>query len=151
PHVLFSDETAGQPEVSPLSASYEVATAPLALGVRDPGARQRVTDGVSADFLVEVRGHGDHFSGVPADPKAPALAGLPGGGQLSQERLVTAAHERMSELGVAEGERIMFTTDRIPPLDWVLVPLAAKSSVILSRNTSTEVDKRAAEERARVM
>lgn len=149
PYVVFDTEDDPRPaEPAPEEATYTVALAPMAVGLRTPAARQRVADGEAVDFLTEVRGHGDHYAGVPAAAESAALVGLPGGRRLSQAELVDTARTRAAELELADGARPMFTAERLRPIDWLLVPLAAKGSVVLSRNTTADVDKRAASERA---
>lgn len=152
PYVVFDTEAEPRPaDAAPREATYTVALAPLAVGLRTPEAKQRVVDDEAVDFLTEVRGHGDHYGGAPATDSAAALVGLAGGRQLSQADLVTAAQRRVAELELAEGARILLSAEEIRPLDWLLVPLAAKGSVVLSRNTTADVEQRAATERAIVL
>ncbi|ADD42187.1 TIGR03089 family protein [Stackebrandtia nassauensis] len=152
PYVLFdTEDELRAPEDTPQEATYTVSLAPLAVGLRSPAARQRVADNEAVDFLTEVRGYGDHFGGAPAAADAPALVGLPGGRELTQAQLVESARTRAGEMGLGDGERIMFTDERIRPLDWLLVPLAVKGSVVLSRNSTGDTAKRADSERARVV
>ncbi|MFD0559673.1 uncharacterized protein (TIGR03089 family) [Stackebrandtia endophytica] len=129
---------------------YAVSTAPLAIGLRGADAEAAEEAGAS-DFLTEVRGHGDHFrASQPIDPDAPALVGLPGGGSRSQRELVEAAADRAGELGVSPAQRIMFSAERLRPIDWLLVPMAAAGSVVLCRNSAeSDLVKRAGSENAR--
>ena len=128
-----------------------VSLTPMAVGLRDPRARRAAADGELLDFLTEVRSHGDHFSPpTPVADTAPALTALPGGGAATQAGLVSAAHDRAAELGVQVGERLLMTAERSRPLDWLLVPLAVKGSVVLCRNSQgVDLDRRADTEHAR--
>jgi len=129
---------------------YAVATAPLAIGLRGDDAQAAEAVG-AADFLTEVRGHGDHFRAPePVDPDAPALVGLPGGASRSQRALVEATADRAGELGVSPAERIMLSAERLRPIDWLLVPMAVAGSVVLCRNSAeSDLVKRAGAENAR--
>ncbi|MDG4763873.1 TIGR03089 family protein [Solwaraspora sp. WMMD406] len=75
-----------------------------------------------ADYVVEVRGQGDHFTPYPAiDPHDAQLA--------------TRARQRATELEILPGSRILIDTDRYPdPVDWLLAPLVAEASVVLCRH-----------------
>ncbi|GAA4892845.1 uncharacterized protein (TIGR03089 family) [Stackebrandtia albiflava] len=129
---------------------YVVSTAPLAVGLRGEAAETAKTGGM-VDFLAEVRGHGDRFTPpTPVGADTTALTGLPGGASRTHGELVEAAEARAVELGVTEGERLMFAGERLRPLDWLLLPLAVGGSVVLSRNSEdSDLEKRAATERAR--
>ncbi|HZE39557.1 MAG TPA: TIGR03089 family protein [Stackebrandtia sp.] len=129
-----------------------VSLAPLAAGLRDADAAAAARSGELLDFLAEVRGHGDHFRPVASpDPASPALVNLPRGGQRDRAQIAEAAVARAKDLDLAEGARVMFTADVLRPLDWLLTPLAAKGSVVLSRNTSGDPTARAASEHARIV
>jgi uncharacterized protein (TIGR03089 family) len=101
--------------------TYALALAPLGRPFRSgppPG---------TADFVVEVRGYGDHFTpSAPVRPDAPALAD-----GTTHAQLVAAARTR----GVAPGARVLFDGDRTTdPVDWLLAPLVAGGSVVLCRH-----------------
>ncbi|GIG89424.1 TIGR03089 family protein [Plantactinospora endophytica] len=99
----------------PAGDRYALALAPLAAPVR------QLPSGW-ADYVVEVRGHGDHFRPYPgAGPQDPVLADL--------------AADRAAELGIGAGERVLVDAARHPdPVDWLLAPLAARASVVLCGN-----------------
>lgn len=130
--------------------TYAVSTAPLAMGLRGDEVSAAQAAGAD-DFLTEVRAHGDHFRpSTPLDADSAALVGLPGGEEVSQRRLVQLAADRAGELGVRPAERVMFSAERLRPIDWLLVPLAVGGSVVLCRNSSSsDLVKRAAGENAR--
>ncbi|MGH8791410.1 MAG: TIGR03089 family protein [Stackebrandtia sp.] len=132
---------------------YAVAVAPMAVGLRDEAAKAAVADGKVSDYLVEVRAHGDGFT--PPEPISvddPALVDMPRGApNLSRRQVVAAAHRRAEELGATDGERLLIAGDVIPPLDWLLAPLAVKGSVVLCRNSDPDkLPARAERERARI-
>lgn len=130
-----------------------VAMTPLATRLTAAAPSAAASAGDVVDFLAEVRVHGDHFSPIsPLDPEAPALLALPGGGNRSQTQLVEAATARAAELGIADNERILLSGESLRPLDWLLVPLAIKGSVVLCRNpASQDLSTRASNEKARIL
>ncbi|RIV34472.1 TIGR03089 family protein [Micromonospora radicis] len=92
--------------------SYVLALHPLALPMREVPAG-------FADYVTEVRSHGDHFGAYP-----------PGGP--SHAELRTRATARAAEFGLVPGERVLIDVDRYPdPLDWLLAPLAAGATLVL--------------------
>jgi uncharacterized protein (TIGR03089 family) len=104
------------------------ATDRFLLGLAPMGLpmRHAVPDGW-ADYIVEVRGHGDHFA--PADPVRPDTPATP---ELSHAALVTVARERAAALGIPAGGRVLVDGATHPdPLDWLLAPLAAGASIVL--------------------
>lgn len=111
--VLFAaadriDEAAAWPAVD----RYALALAPLAAPLRDlpPGY---------ADYVIEVRQHGDHFTPEP-QPGPP------------DADLATRAARRGTELGIAAGDRVLVDAARYPdPVDWLLAPLTAGASMVL--------------------
>lgn len=111
--VLFAaadriDEAAGWPATE----RYALALAPLAAPLRE------VPDGF-ADYVIELRGQGDHFSAYP-------------GGGPQDARLRGRAAERAAELGLRRGDRALIDAARHPdPVDWLLAPLSAGASVVL--------------------
>jgi uncharacterized protein (TIGR03089 family) len=85
---------------------------PMALPMR------QVPDGF-ADYAVEVRAHGDHFSGYP----------------IQQPELIAQARERAAALGVPAGGRVLVDADRYQdPLDWLLAPLVGGATIVLCRH-----------------
>jgi uncharacterized protein (TIGR03089 family) len=116
--------------------TYALALAPLGLPFR-PGPPPG-----TADYVVEVRGHGDHFT--PAEPVRPQTPALADG--TTHAALVGAARAR----GLAPGARVLVDGDRSPdPVDWLLAPLAAGGSVVLCRHLDpARVPARLVDERA---
>ncbi len=120
----------------PAAERYALNLHPLALPLRD------VPDGY-LDFNTAVRAHGDHFyPAVPPRPEDPAMPGYANG------KLCEIAAERAASHGLAGG-RVMIDGDIHPdPVDWLLAPLAAGSSIVLCRNLDDgKVSGRAASER----
>ncbi|SCG42478.1 TIGR03089 family protein [Micromonospora halophytica] len=75
-----------------------------------------------ADFVGEVRGHGDHFTPYPQ--------GGPGDADL-----LARADARATELGIAVGDRLLVDTARHPdPVDWLLAPLTRAATLVLCAN-----------------
>ncbi|ROT31543.1 TIGR03089 family protein [Micromonospora sp. HM5-17] len=111
--VLFAAaDRIGEAAAWPAGERYALALAPLAAPLRDVPAGY-------ADYVVEVRGHGDHFTPDPA------------GGPQDAE-LVGRAARRAAELGIGAGDRVLVDAARHPdPVDWLLAPLAAGASVVL--------------------
>jgi len=99
---------------------FVLALAPMAAPVRPgppPGA---------ADYVVEVRGHGDQFPGGAVSPQTTALAdGTP------HAELVARARQR----GVPPGARLLIDGDATTdPVDWLVAPLVSGASIVLCRN-----------------
>jgi uncharacterized protein (TIGR03089 family) len=93
--------------------------------------------GPARDFALEVRSHGDSFAPwqVP-DPGAVGLV-LGGGVELTLGGLVQTATELAARLGIAPGDRILVderTADEAGPVAWLLAPLTAGASLVLSRS-----------------
>jgi uncharacterized protein (TIGR03089 family) len=100
--------------------TYALSLAPLGLPFR-PGPPAG-----TADFVVEVRPHGDAFT-HRVRPEAPALAD-----GTTQARLVELA----SAHGLPTGSRVLVDGDRTTdPLHWLVAPLVAGASVVLCRHT----------------
>ncbi|MFB9239731.1 TIGR03089 family protein [Plantactinospora siamensis] len=96
----------------PAGDRYALALAPLAAPLREVPAG-------FADYVLEVRGQGDHFTPPPG-------AGAP------DAQLTERATERAAALGLTAGDRVLVDADRHPdPVDWLLAPLAAGASVVL--------------------
>ncbi|MDG4793219.1 TIGR03089 family protein [Micromonospora sp. WMMD1082] len=91
---------------------YALALHPFALPLREVPAG-------FADYVTEVRAHGDHFGAYP--PGGPDHAAL-------RDRATT----RAAELGISPGDRLLVDVDRHPdPLDWLLAPLSAGATLVL--------------------
>ncbi|MFG3697460.1 TIGR03089 family protein [Micromonospora sp. NPDC047620] len=105
---------------------YVLALAPFALPMRQVPAG-------FADYVSEVRAHGDHFT--------PYAAG--------GEELVERARRRAGELGIARDDRVLVDTGVYPdPVDWLLAPLAAGASAVLCANLDpSRAEPRAATEK----
>ncbi|MEG3632280.1 TIGR03089 family protein [Micromonospora palythoicola] len=72
-----------------------------------------------ADYVTEVRAHGDHFTAYP--PGGPEHTAL-------RARVTT----RAAELGISAGDRLLVDVDRHPdPLDWLLAPLSVGATLVL--------------------
>ncbi len=103
----------------PADDTFALALAPLAAPFRPeppPGTH---------DYVVEVRGHGDHFT--PLSPVLPGTAALAGG--------VTHADLVTSTADIAAGSRVLIDGDAHPdPIDWLVAPLLAGASLVLCRN-----------------
>ncbi|HET6214108.1 MAG TPA: TIGR03089 family protein [Micromonosporaceae bacterium] len=88
---------------------FGLALAPL-------GAPMRSVPAGVTDYVVEVRGHGDHFAPPTVD----------------QSDLCRRAYRRAAEAGIGSGDRVLVdaavSTD---PVDWLLAPLAAGASIVL--------------------
>ncbi|MEW2376241.1 TIGR03089 family protein [Micromonospora sp. NPDC047812] len=94
---------------------YVLALDPFALPMR------QVPPGF-ADYVSEVRAHGDHFS-----PYAK-------GGPVEAELLVRAT-ARAAEWGLGRGDRVLIDTGTYPdPVDWLLAPLTANATTVLCAN-----------------
>jgi uncharacterized protein (TIGR03089 family) len=92
------------------------------------------------DFTSEIRTHGDHFAArTPVTAATPALRWTDADAvthEQTQADLCTRATERAAALGVPTGGRVLVDTDAHPdPVDWLVAPLAAGATIVLSRNT----------------
>ncbi|SFD94466.1 TIGR03089 family protein [Blastococcus tunisiensis] len=122
----------------------------LGLSLHPLGGGMAGYTGPARDFAIEVRAAGDRF--VPYSPPDPATPGLVTGAlELTLGGLVEAAGELAARLGIVPGDRILLdeaTAAEAGPVAWLLAPLSAGASILLSRNTSPErLVARAAEER----
>ncbi|SCL19532.1 TIGR03089 family protein [Micromonospora rhizosphaerae] len=108
---------------------YALALAPFAAPLR------QVPPGF-ADYVVEVRGHGDQFTAYPK------------GGPADAELLARAA-DRATELCLAAGDRVLVDAAVHPdPVDWLLAPLRAGASIVLCGNLDpSRLDARIATEK----
>jgi uncharacterized protein (TIGR03089 family) len=96
----------------PAGERYVLGLAPMAMPMRTP------PEGF-ADYVVEVRGHGDRFTPYPVS----------GGGDGD---LARRAGLRAADLGIAAGDRVLVDAATHPdPLDWLLAPLAGGATVVL--------------------
>jgi uncharacterized protein (TIGR03089 family) len=104
---------------------YATGLLPLAMPLRT------LPDGY-ADYVTEVRNHGDHYRGAPVAAADLAVAGPY---ELSHAEAVEAATLRATELGVGAGDRVLIDTSAYPdPADWLLAPLVAGASIVLCAN-----------------
>ncbi|SCG66791.1 TIGR03089 family protein [Micromonospora coxensis] len=89
-----------------------------------------------ADFVGEVRGHGDHFT--------PSPQGGPGDADL-----LARAAARATELCLTAGDRVLIDAGRHPdPVDWLLAPLSAGTSLVVCANLDpSRLDARTATEK----
>ena len=132
---------AGQDRIAPLEDSGLVggddgvpllglSLHPLGLGLRD-------YVGSARDFAAEVRTAGDVFT--PWQPVDPAAVGLVAGGlELTLGGLVETARELAGRLAIEAADRVLVedrTAAETGPVAWLLAPLAAGASVVLSRHT----------------
>ncbi|WP_433531553.1 TIGR03089 family protein [Micromonospora sp. CA-263727] len=91
---------------------YALALHPFALPLREVPAG-------FADYVTEVRAHGDHFGAYP--PGGPTHAALH-----------ARATARAAELGITPGARVLIDVDALPdPVDWLLAPLTARATLVL--------------------
>ncbi len=120
----------------PADDTFALALAPLAAPFRPeppPGTH---------DYVVEVRGHGDHFT--PLSPVLPGTVALAGGvthADLVTSAAVGASRDQRSWTGtrgarvIAAGSRVLIDGDAHPdPIDWLVAPLLAGASLVLCRN-----------------
>ncbi|PZF99445.1 TIGR03089 family protein, partial [Micromonospora deserti] len=115
-NVLFAAaDRAAEADAWPADERYVLALHPFALPLREvpPGF---------ADYVVEVRAHGDHFTAYPP------------GGPVDAE-LVARAAARATELGLTADDRVLVDTAAHPdPVDWLLAPLIARATLVLCAN-----------------
>jgi uncharacterized protein (TIGR03089 family) len=119
PDVVFTAADRAAAHAGTGAEVYGMALAPLAAPMRQP------PPGV-ADYVSEVRLHGDHFHpAVPVGADDPAT-------DLTQAALCAAAAARAGVLGIGAGARVLIVAQAHPdPLDWLLAPLVAGASVVL--------------------
>ncbi|RZU52169.1 uncharacterized protein (TIGR03089 family) [Krasilnikovia cinnamomea] len=119
--VLFTTPgRAAEAAAWPADERYATGLLPLAMPLRElPGG--------FADYVTEVRQHGDQFA--PVQPVRPADAAL---GERDHAGACAAAARRAAELGVGPGDRVLIDAAAHPdPVDWLLAPLLAGASVVL--------------------
>jgi uncharacterized protein (TIGR03089 family) len=119
----------------------------LGLSLHPLGLGMTGYTGGARDFALEVRVHGDHFA-----PYAPVEPGLPGlqlaGLELTLGGLAEAARDLAGRLGLVAGDRVLVDADtaaQAGPVVWLLAPLAAGASVVISRHPASGQSKRRAE------
>lgn len=139
PDVVFAAADRAAAHAGTGAEVYGMALAPLAAPMRQapPGV---------ADYVTEVRLHGDHFHpAAPVTPDEPAT-------ELTHARLCAAAAERAGVLGIGARDRVLVVAQAHPdPLDWLLAPLVAGASLVLcARPDPDGLPGRAATERATV-
>jgi uncharacterized protein (TIGR03089 family) len=120
--VAFVDADSAAASAPPHTATdmLVLALAPMAAPLR-PGPPAG-----TADFVVEVRGYGDHFQPTRLPPTAPALAD-----GTTHAALVDAARAA----GVPAASRVMIDGDAVTdPAVWLVAPLVAGTSVVLCRH-----------------
>ncbi|MFG2105361.1 TIGR03089 family protein [Micromonospora chersina] len=113
----------------PAGERYALALDPFALPMREVPAG-------FADFVSAVRGHGDHFTPYPEAGAGDAA-------------LLARAEARAAELCLTAGDRLLVDTGRFPdPVDWLLAPLTAATTVVACANLDpTRLDSRTATEK----
>jgi len=114
--------------------TYALSLAPLGQPFR-PGPPPG-----TADYVLEVRAHGDTFSPRVRPEQAALVDGT------THAALVEAAAAR----GLAPGARLLVDGDRIvDPVDWLVAPIVSGASLVLCRNVDTSrLPTRLASERA---
>jgi uncharacterized protein (TIGR03089 family) len=104
------------------------------LGLAPMGLPLREVPAGWADYVADVRQHGDHFPGAAVTEDTVALID-PDGTRLSHAAVVERAAVRAAELGITGG-RVLIDADVYPwPVDWLLAPLVAGARIVLSINT----------------
>jgi len=111
---------AATPVESPAADRYLLGFAPMGLPMREVPAGW-------LDYVVEVRGHGDHFA-----PPSVLRPGDPATAELTHGGLVDAARQRAAALRIPPAGRVLVDAAAHPaPLDWLLAPLAVGASIVL--------------------
>ncbi len=114
-----------------------VSTLPLSIGLRSPEAKAAEERGEAIDFLSDVRSHGDDFFTITPVTQDTVAWQQSQESRLSQKELVDAASTRAEELNIGDNRRIMITDPAytMGGMDWILVPLVTKGSVVISMNS----------------
>lgn len=115
----------------PADEVYALALAPFGMpfrGAVPPGTQ---------DFIVEMRGYGDHLPPLATRPEQVALA-------------PSTTHAALAAAVPDLPARVLIDTDANPdPVDWLVAPLLAGASTVLTRHTDpTLVDTRLVQEKA---
>ena len=107
----------------PSGDRYATGLLPLAMPLRELPAG-------FVDYVVDVRNFGDRFVAIrPVDGNDRATAGPV---ELSHRDICRTATERAAELGITAGDRVLVDARVYPdPVDWLLAPLVAGSSIVL--------------------
>jgi uncharacterized protein (TIGR03089 family) len=122
PDVVFV--AAGRLDDAPKAADrFVLGLAPMALPLRDVPAG-------FADYVAEVRGHGDHFRpAIPVRPTDPAVDGT------RHADLCVAAQAVAARFDLGPHDRVLVTAEARPdPLEWLLAPFAVGASTVLCAN-----------------
>ncbi|MEU8814987.1 TIGR03089 family protein [Actinoplanes sp. NPDC048796] len=110
--------TPGQTSTTKAPDRYATGLLPFAMPLRELPAGY-------ADYVLEVRQHGDYFPGQPVAADDKALDG-----RTHREVLAAAA-----EIAIPAGARVLIDAGRHPdPVTWLLAPLVAGASVVLCAN-----------------
>lgn len=123
--VFAAVDRVGQAVRWPAGERYALGLAPLAAPLR------AVPEGF-ADYVVEVRGHGDRFT--PYTPVGPddAARTLVTGPTATHRDLCQRALARAAQWGVGPRDRILIDAAASPdPVDWLLAPLLTGASLVL--------------------
>ncbi|MET7417623.1 TIGR03089 family protein [Dactylosporangium sp. NPDC005555] len=138
--VAYGEPTAAGTDVGFASAKAIEAGLPASagdcfvLGLAPMGMPMRQVPDGWADYVASARQHGDHFPGAPVAADTGALVETDGSLD-GHAALLERARARAAELGITGG-RVLIDADAYPyPLDWLLAPLSAGASVVLSVNT----------------
>ncbi|WP_238017913.1 TIGR03089 family protein [Dactylosporangium sp. AC04546] len=138
--VAYGEPTAAGADVEFASLAVVEAGPPagpadrFVLGLAPMGMPLREVPPGWADFVADMRRHGDHFPGAPVGDDTVALLD-PDGTAVTHAALVERAVARAAGLGITGG-RVLVDADVYPwPVDWLLAPLAAGASVVLSTHT----------------
>jgi uncharacterized protein (TIGR03089 family) len=132
--VLFA--TPDRPARTKAPDRYATGLLPFAMPLRELPAG-------FADFVLEVRQHGDYFPGQPVAAGDLALNGR------SHAETLAAATGRAAELNIVPGSRVLIDAATHPdPVDWLLAPLVAGASTVLCAHLdATKVTSRAESEK----
>jgi uncharacterized protein (TIGR03089 family) len=144
--VLFAaSELLAQAEQWRAGDRFALALAPLAAPLRTvpPGF---------ADYVVEVRGYGDHFEG--GGPEGLGGGTITSDSQTGPDELAARSRARATELGIHGGDRVLVDAGvHGDPADWLLGPLLAGASIVLCKHLDVDrlADRVAAEKVTRVL
>jgi len=107
-----------------------------ALGLAPMGLPLAAAPAGWADYVVEVRGHGDQYSGPPPANPDPAWV-EPDQRMGSHTAFCERALQRARELAIPPGGRVLFDVTAYPdPIDWLMAPLAVGATTVLSVGVS---------------
>jgi uncharacterized protein (TIGR03089 family) len=139
----YGDPTAAGAAVEFASLEAVEAGAPAStvdrcgLGLAPLGMPMTETPAGWTDYVADVRGHGDVYSGPAVDASAVALID-PDGTPVTHADLLSRAVNRAAELGIAPKARVVIDADAHPyPLEWLLAPLSVGSGIVLCTHTDT--------------